>query len=426
MGGSSKKKDKSDKKRTRSGNSGQTPEDKKVNRRLISEEFEEDICRKEEKSSNMEGLEQALEQVRKHLSDQISGVIKSVDFISNSIDELRKELKQTQVELKKTQMLEQEILVLKSQNRAIKQKVLDMENYSRKDNMLISGIEEKENEDCRNLSKQFFKDRLKIKKDIELVRCHRLGKPGTSRPLIIRFRLYEDRELVKRQQRLLKDTGIFLNDDLCNESKHRRDSLIPVLKEMKKVDIKAHMRGEKLFSNGRLYTAENIHELPIDAHNACTKSEKGVTIFSGRFSRLSNLHPCSLDINGRSWKSSEHIYQYEKSQAAKSPEIASLIIATDDPVEVMYIGKSINVNNAQWLDRSQQIMSIALEAKFNIPQFKLALQKSEEIIGEGTRHPIWGIGHNMSYKEAFDRTKWAGQNKLGEMLMLLKKKIIKV
>ena len=171
-----------------------------------------------------------------------------------------------------------------------------------------------------------------------------MGKPGTQRPIIVRFRLYEDKELVTRQRKYLKETGIFLNEDLCVESKRRRDSLIPVLRELKKVDAKAHMRGEKLFSNGRLFTADNIYDLPIDAHSACTKTDKGITLFSGRFSRLSNLHPCQLDINGTIWNSVEQMYQYHKAQAAGKPDVAALILATDDPVEIMYVGKAVNID----------------------------------------------------------------------------------
>ena len=239
----------------------------------------------------------------------------------------------------------------------------------------------------------------------------------------MRFRFYEDKELVNRQRKYLKETGIFLNDDLCVESKRRRDSLIPVLKELKKVDVKAHMRGEKLFSNGRLFTADNIYDLPIDAHSACTKSDKGITLFAGRFSRLSNLHPCQLEINGTTWNSVEQIYQYHKAQAADKPDVASLILATDDPVEIMYTGKAVNLDNAEWKERSSQIMEVALETKFAIPQFKLALKQAEGIIGEATRHPQWGIGHNMNHKEAFDRKTWSGKNNLGEMLMRLKAKL---
>ena len=286
--------------------------------------------------------------------------------------------------------------------------------------MLISGIQEKTGENCRILIRHFFTNTLKIVNDIELIRCHRIGKPGTTRPLIVRFRLYEDKEHVLGQRRLLKDTGIFLNEDLCAESKRQRDSLIPVLKELKKVNPRAHIRGDKIFSDERLFTALNIYELPIDAHNANTKSEKGVTLFSGRFSKLSNLHPCKLDINGRIWSSVEQVYQYEKAVVAKQQDVASLIAATDDPLEVMHIGKTVKTESPEWIERGKQIMTIALEAKFNIPAFKLALKKTENVIGEGTRHPIWGIGHTQGYKDAFDKKTWTGQNALGEMLMKIK------
>ena len=179
---------------------------------------------------------------------------------------------------------------------------------------------------------------------IEIARCHRVGKfePGKSRPLLICFRHHEDKETVLRQRRHLKDTQYFMNDDLCLESTRRRDSLIPLVKELKKVDPKAHMRGEKLFSKGKFYTIENAHSLPIDLHAASTKSSNGVTAFSGRFSRLSNLHPCNIIVNGRRFSSVEQVYQYEKAIVGQRKDIADRIRQTDDPVEAMYLGKGIS------------------------------------------------------------------------------------
>ena len=130
----------------------------------------------------------------------------------------------------------------------------------------------------------------------------------------------------------LRGTGIYLNDDLCHERKRMRASLVPVLKELKKVDVKAHFRGEKIFFRGRLFSESNLYDLPIDAHNACTKSENGTTIFARRFSRLSNLHLCKITIEGRNWPSVEHFYQFQKAATMGKHDVAASILAEEDPM----------------------------------------------------------------------------------------------
>ena len=440
---------KKDKKRVRSGgHSGDTPDDK-LKKTLTDADYDSE---KHESDNDMDlegnsdgdmnpGLCIALKRLQKELSGEIQDVIKSVDFLSNTVNGLRQELKQTKEALRKAKeeetmrmkQLEEEVSFLKLQNKFLNRKAESLENYSRKDNLLISGIKETEREDCRAITKAFLKDTLKISKNadiqgdpgIEIARCHRVGRfePGKSRPLLVSFCHYEDKETVLRQRRHLKDTQYFMNDDLCLESTRRRDSLIPLLKELKKVDPKAHMRGEKLFSKGKFYTIENAHSLPIDLHAASTKSSNGVTAFSGRFSRLSNLHPCDIIVNGRRFSSVEQVYQYEKAIVGQRKDIADRIRQTDDPVEAMYLGKGIEVKQDTWTDRKEQIMDIALEAKFSLPQFKFALRQAEGIIGEATKDQFWGTGLRLKDPSTLNKDRWTGKNKMGEKLMAIKKRL---
>ena len=185
------------------------------------------------------------------------------------------------------------------------------------------------------------------------------------------------------------------------------------------------MRGEKLFCKGKFYTIENAHSLPIDLHAASTKSSNGVTAFSGRFSRLSNLHPCNIIVNGRRFSSVEQVYQYEKAIVGQRKDIADRIRQTDDPVEAMYLGKGIEVKQDRptWTDRKEQIMDIALEAKFSLPQFKFALRHAEGIIEEATKDQFWGTGLRLKDPSALNKDRWTGKNKMGEKLMAIKKRL---
>ena len=117
------------------------------------------------------------------------------------------------------------------------------------------------------------------------------------------------------------------------------------------------------------------------------------------------------------------MYQHEKAIFAGRPEIAALITSSEDPVEAMSIGKAIRLDTPDWNERANQVMTQALEVKFAIPQFKLALQSTKDIIGEATTNKYWGIGLTRGHSDAFLRDKWRRGNHLGELLMDLKSQL---
>ena len=230
-------------------------------------------------------------------------------------------------------------------------------------------------------------------------------------------------DIVKERSRL-KDTGIYINDDLCQESQQLCSALLPILKELKTIDKKAHFRGEKIHYKNRLYEEKNIKELPIDCKKACTKSENDVTVFAGKFSPLSNLFPCKLTVDGQEWNSTEHYFQYQKAKTMGDDQIAARIRTVENPVEVMFIGKTISMEKAReksdWEQKRESIMKTALEAKFEDPTLKLLLHNTPGTIGEATVNKTWGIGKGLSDKDATNKETWTGKNLMGKLLTNLK------
>ena len=163
--------------------SGETPEEKKVNRRL-SEELEEEIVEEDEAillekvgerlrtlRDRDEKMTETLAQVSKIglLDEKLSGLIRTVEFMSEQMKDLTEELKQAKSVQKKNRFLEQEIIALKNQNKQLKNRLNEQDNYSRRENMEITGIEEAPNESCRAVCNKFFKEGMGIMKDTVLV-----------------------------------------------------------------------------------------------------------------------------------------------------------------------------------------------------------------------------------------------------------------
>ena len=90
--------------------------------------------------------------------------------------------------------------------RTIQKKIIEMQTFSMKSNIIISGIIEQKGEDCKALASSFFKNRLKIEKTIAIVAAHHIGKPDTDkRRLLVKLLDPGDTASIFKNSNKLKD-----------------------------------------------------------------------------------------------------------------------------------------------------------------------------------------------------------------------------
>ena len=105
-------------------------------------------------------------------------------------------------------------------------KLIELEDLSRRNNILIDGIEEEQYETwdrCEEKVQKAIKDKSGIENEVEIDRCHRMKKSGkhrsnnerNSRPRIIICRLlsFKDKQRIIQSSKKLKNTGIFIYED---------------------------------------------------------------------------------------------------------------------------------------------------------------------------------------------------------------------
>jgi ribA/ribD-fused uncharacterized protein len=404
-----------DKNRENEGDDGENDSDRSLDMMMV--DFEEKMAEKEHVMD---------EATIGALDRKMSDIIKAMSFASTTVAELKQELESMKKIIKKQDHLEAEMALIKRENRELKEKLNDMENYSRRENMEIIGVAETKDESVRDICRDLFKEKLGIQREVDIVRCHRLGQRERAnqkpRKILVRFGKFPDKEEIMKKKRLLKGSGIFLSDNLSIESQTKQTALVPVLKKVQEVEPKAHFRGDKIFLRGRLYSEKNIHDLPIDPHQACTKSKDGVTVFSGKFSKLSNMNRCCITLDGRSWTSVEQYIQFHRALYHGAPRIAAQIAATEDPYDAIHLGKTIEADSS-WNNRAEEIMEKALRVKFSSPAYKLALRQTEAVIGESTRNKEWGTGYAITHEHAFKPRMWSGKNMTGKLLSKVKSTI---
>ena len=389
--------------------------------------------------------------------DRITG---SIDSLRNQVTEVQSELatiKDLQNSLEFTQQsvaqVEQSITVIKdnvlevekrvdllemrSDNKdtdykLLEQKYLNLDTYSRRENLKFSSLKEDDNEQNNvTISKirDLFTNELKITDavNIKFQRCHRLSQRSSnannSRDVIVRFAFYPDREMVWERRSKLKNTEVVMSEDFPPDIEKRRSKLYPIYKLAKKKNHKAKLVTDRLIIDGISYTVDTLDKLPQDIHpkQLAERHTEKVVLFYGAESPFSNFYKAQFSVGGQLFNSSEQFFQYQKALSAEKDEIAAKILKTKNPIDQYLLGKKIIPDEAKWnVNKAKEVMEIANRAKFDQNQQlkKELLDTGNKIITECNPHDKFWSG--ISLKEADDLSKWKGGNALGIILCKLR------
>lgn len=364
-----------------------------------------------------------LKPMRKEIADLthiINEVMKSIEFIQKKQTDMEKQIECLTNE---NQDMRTKMHRIESENSNLHNYVIKLDNYSRRENLLFSGIQEERNEDCA----------MKINhilstvggQNIAFQRCHRVGPyvHGRNRDIIARFVRYEDLEATL-QRKFGLPQGIYINNDYSPDTKKKIDIMRPIQKEAKKKDNYAKLVQDTLIYKNKRYDLSNLHTLDFDTTVVGEKSDSSKVAFSGRFSPLSNLHPCLFTIDNTDYQSTEHYYQYRKCLANNDKLTAEKALNASTPEAAMLIGKQVQAKR-EWIESTGiKLMEKATTAKFSQNQSLMDhLKKTEKkTIVESTRNNFWGSGISFTNRDALNADKYAGKNQMGKILMDIRDK----
>lgn len=148
----------------------------------------------------------------------------------------------------------------------------------------------------------------------------------------------------------------------------------------------------------------------------------------GEYRYLSNMSEHPVDIDGEKFPTVEHYFQAMKAKIFKDDEIYNKIIKAKTPKAAKALGKKVkNFVKDEWDAKRDDFMMTAVRAKFvQHPEIRKKLMETgDKIIGEANaRDTYWGIGTGVESDKARFPEKWRGKNKLGHILMNLRKNFI--
>lgn len=139
----------------------------------------------EENSQVISTLKRMFEELKTSLRTEVNELKKSVDFMSDKFDNLREELEHTRHELNSTQ---EEMKILARENEDLRQQMNDLQQYTRRDNVMIFGAPEIEQQSTYEVLEEISETigGSEFVQDVSI--AHRLpARPGKTRPIVVRF-----------------------------------------------------------------------------------------------------------------------------------------------------------------------------------------------------------------------------------------------
>lgn len=208
----------------------------------------------EETTTNLNAIKQQISTIEVRLTDiektvnNVSEFQKTFDVVADSVQEVKANVCKT--------------------NEGLADVVDDMNNRMRRNNLIIKGLPEEENEgyaESERVVKDFFSTHLEIEAgDIE--RAHRLGKtrPDFHRPIIVKFLNFKSKlEALSNASKLkdLEEPKVWLEEDFSPKVQLARKKLRDFAKSNRKSTEKYTVRFNKLHMHNSTFC--------YDAANDC-------------------------------------------------------------------------------------------------------------------------------------------------------------
>jgi len=167
----------------------------------------------------------------------------------------------------------------------------------------------------------------------------------------------------------------------------------------------------------------------LKARVAAEPGPEPVFFFSGNpalteFKEFSNMHEAKIQVDGVTFPTVEHYFQWSKAKMFGDAEIQTNILKTASPKSVKSYGKKVKgFDEEAWSAKKDEVMRTAVKAKLmQHPDILKKLRDTGDrpIAEADPRGKYWGIGTSADTSKAKDVARWPGQNKMGKILMELR------
>ena len=375
----------------------------------------------------------AFEFAQGKVTDKLDSIVKEFESMKNE----NKDLKRENVNLKKT------VNGLAKKVDSFDRKFEMFERESRKSNLCVDGVLEREGLSLLRLVNDLFRD-LEINLKAEEV-CHAIFRKGMltevddgvnmkPRPIIIQFNDPSVKgKIFKNLKKLAGNNNwrnVFINDDLTPDQINKMKDMRAVHYYAKSLGRNTTLRGTNLFIDDRRFNLDEIDKVPSElsiekAKNIKIEGGKGL-VFQGHHSCLSNMYEEDFVYEGKEFISSEVAYQFKRAEFNGQHELADKIKKCGDSYTAKRMSRKVK-ENEKWVENKEKVMKSIVKAKFqqNEKIRKVLVETKDMKLCEGTGDRFWGCGVPISRSSTIESKKLPGKNVLGNILMEVRKEIAK-
>jgi ribA/ribD-fused uncharacterized protein len=230
------------------------------------------------------------------------------------------------------------------------------------------------------------------------------------------FRRKSEGQLAKEKE---IDAELAKVDEDMERERQRREARVPEAEQEQKQEVEVPVAPEEAPKKKRVLKAR----VPIEA------GPEPVFFFSGNpalteFKEFSNMHEAKIQVDGITFPTVEHYFQWSKAKMFGDTDIQAKILKTASPKSVKSYGKKVKgFDEESWNAKKDEVMRTAVKAKLmQHPDILKKLRDTGDrpIAEADPRGKYWGIGTSSDTSKAKDVAKWPGQNKMGKILMELR------
>ena len=218
-------------------------------RKIVSSCNSDTIMRLDRLSEEIQDNNERLEKLNKETVDLKISLETSQEIFEKKFQKVNDNLS------KHKQKHKEDINELWKDNDQLCERLRDLEDKSRRDNLRIDGIAELENEtweQTEEILHNLFKEKLELE-NISVERAHRVGNKGKNdkRTIVLKLASFKDKLKIISEARKLKGTNISINEDYSKETLEIRKEKWKEVKELRKNGTYAILVYDKVVIKGK-------------------------------------------------------------------------------------------------------------------------------------------------------------------------------
>ena len=302
---------------------------------------------------------------------------------------------------------------------------------TRRHNLIIYGIPEKENTSPREQIQELFEDMqvpfgMGHTDAIYRIGPKKQGNRKLQRPIFCQLIRKSDKGEIYKHVANLKEKQqwkrVSIGDDLTPEDSRNRQDLRDIATLAKKRNIDTRVSGNALVIDGKRFLHKDIKNLPHNLKLADAKqvSCKDGIAFQGPATYLSNLNRVNFTYEELSFTSVEQAYVYMKAMICGTLAFLSCIRSVHDPFRIKSFARKITATK-EWEEQRDQILYEIAKEKFRQnPEYRDALLATGNFpLYEATRDSYYACGLPLSLAQDIDKD-CPGKNIFGQILVQIR------